>query len=153
MGAIGFVLCLVLDGIIPAGIGGALARKLKWGVPRTLTHPDGSVTVPGSVQGFSAPSRAGENGWMGGRLTVSADTITLTLDREGKLSRRVIPRLGASVELRGGPARGLPHVMGTRAGHVALPDGRKFRAAIDAYHQDALALLEPSAEGRQDAAG
>lgn len=106
-------------------------------MPRPVTHPDGSVTVPGAVHGFEAPSWATHRGWICGYVTVAADKVTHSLDSAGKVSRRVIPRQDALVVV--------DEAMPETTVCLTTREGRRFKVAIDTHYRQVLALFgEPT---------
>lgn len=130
-------------GVIAGWLGSLIGRRL--GVPRPVSHPDGSVTVPGLVYGFDAPSYASHHGWIGGYVTVAADTVTHSIDREGKISRRAIPRQDAFIVIRAANAEEAASVLNRTVVCITVPGGRRFMIAIDPSYRHVLSLLDESA--------
>ncbi|WP_157530786.1 hypothetical protein [Microtetraspora niveoalba] len=103
----------------------------RWGMPRAKLNTDGSVTVPGLIHGFT--SIDSHQGWIGGYLTISDQQVVHTIDRDGKVLPRTIPRAGAAVEIQ----------MEQGAEYVTIglttPDGRQFKVSFDGIYDQALA--------------
>src|SRR5690606_41388144 len=106
--------------LIAGQIGSSIGHRFRrWWMPRPVTHPDGSVTVPGAVHGFEARSWATHRGGICGYVTVAAAKVPHSLDSAGRVSRRLLRRQGARAavdDARPGTTGGLAARGGRAAG-------------------------------------
>ncbi|GII54682.1 hypothetical protein Pth03_30710 [Planotetraspora thailandica] len=127
--------------VVASWLGGLLARRRGWRLPRAVWRPDGSVTLPGLAHGFDVPSYAAHRGWIGGHVTIAPDVITHSIDADGKLSRRTIPLRDAAVTIRPPTDEEFPSVLNRTVVCISLPDGRPFKIAIDPAYDRVLQLF------------